>query len=64
MDLAKYLSQEEELKKTLGEDKFNDLKKTITESVKKNNIQYRRMLMIDLFDYIVKSIEIENVNLD
>ena len=64
MDLAKYLSQEEELKQTLGKVKFNDLKKTITELVKKNNIQHRRMLMIDLFDYIVKSIEIENVNLD
>lgn len=64
MDLEKYLSQENELKKTLGDAKFNDLKTTITESVKKNNIQHRRMLMIDLFDYIVKSIEIENVNLD
>ena len=64
MNLAKFLSQEEELKQTLGEVIFNDLKKTITESIKKNNIQHRRMLMIDLFDYIVKSIEIENVNLD
>ena len=62
MDLKKYLFQEEELKKTLGEEKFNDLKKTITNAVVENNIHYRKLLMIDLFDYIIKSLEIEKIN--
>lgn len=64
MDLKKYLFQEEELKKTLGEEKFNNLKKEITNAVVENNIHYRKLLMIDLFDYIIKSLEIEKINLD
>lgn len=63
MDLNKYCFQEKELMKTLGEEKFNNLKNTITNAVVENNIHYRRLLMIDFFDYIVKSLEIEKINL-
>lgn len=64
MNLEKYLSQEQELKNTLGEEKFNQVKKAITNVLVENNIHYRRLLMIDLFDCIVKSLEIEKINLD
>ncbi len=64
MNLEKYLSQEQELKKTLGEEKLREVKKAITNVLVENNIHHRRLLMIDLFDYIVKSIEIEKINLD
>lgn len=64
MNLEKYLSQEQELKKTLGKEKLREVKKAITNVLVENNIHHRRLLMIDLFDYIVKSIEIEKINLD
>lgn len=63
MDLQKYLQQEMELEKTIGKEEFEQLKKTIINSIVESGIDNRRLLQIDFFDYIVKAIQIKNINL-
>lgn len=63
MDLQRYLQQEMELEETIGKEKFEQLKKTIINSIVESGIDNRRLLQIDVFDYIVKTIQIKNINL-